>query len=569
MASSSEYIAYLSKLDLLTYNEENGNYNERLHDHIVSLINGECYDDLVSLCREILHFDLHTPLIRKVVFTLINLNASDKAISICKAYLKLVPNHHLVIEVIDELLRYKNYSGAIDTCKMYLITNQEDVLNIIPGYILHFLESTEVVKGIFELIEIFLDLNPKRWDINNLIRKMIEIRNYSVAVHISILLLDMALEDVETIYEIVKLLSDNGVSQGAGEICKKIMTDYPKTPEMLILYGTVLINTREFGRALKIFDDVLANLPSDNHELRGRILNYVGKAHLGLGDLKKASWALIKSIRLNPEFPNSYNNLGFTYYKKGYKEKGIKLIQKAILLDRNYSRAWANLGSVHFELSNYDLAFNACLSCLSINNQHQEGLHLYKKMSNTPTLIILNYIVSQLKKLGYRCGFDDFNKKIFSTELLEKRGYIAYSNEYQSFLTGSNHAFFDNIIAIYSWLPTCDKCKNVLKLFGERVDYKTKQRINFYRCEKCDWEKSDIGDLQTSNISAIKIKVILNSSSFFPKRKKNQVHYTKLDHEKLFITYTYFDEILKDRNGYSDLLINLSSAVLLYGQDIR
>jgi len=568
MASSSEDIsAYLYKLDSID-SDKAGNYGELLHDHIVSLINGEHYDHLVKLCRDILHFDLHVPLIQKVVFDLINLNEAGKAIAICRAYLKLAPKHHLVIKVIDEFLRYKNYSGAIDTCKMYLLTNQKDVLKIIPGYILKFLESNEALNEIFELIEIFLDLNPKRCDINNLIYEMIEIRNYRVAVYISKLLLDLNLEDIQMLYEIVNLLSDNGESQGAVDICNKIIEYYPKTPDLLLLYGYALISMREFRKALKIFNDVLTTVSAD-YELKSRILNYIGRAHFCLGDLKKASWALRKSITLNPKLPNPYCNLGFTYYRKGYKEKGIDLIKKAILLDQNHCRAWANLGNIHFELSNYDLAFKACYSSLSINNQYIDSIFLYKKLSDNPTLNILNYLVSKLKELGYRCGFDDLNENLFPKELLEKHGYISYSKEYRAFLTDSNHAFFNDIIAIYSWLPSCDKCKSILKLYGERVDYKTNQRISYYRCEKCEKEKNNIRDIQDSNTSYIKIRIILNSASFFPERKKNQVQYNKLDHEKLFITYTYFDEILKDHKSHSDLLNNLSNAVLLYGQDIR
>jgi len=569
MASSSEYIsAYLNKLNL-TGNDTEGNYSEQLHDYIVSLINGERYDHLVKLCSEILHFDLHTPLIQKVVFTLINLNIADKAISICKAYLKLEPSHRLVIEVIDEFLRYNNYCGAIDTCKMYLLTNKEDVLDIIPEYIIRFLESDEYNQDTFELVEIFLWLNPNRSDIYSLIQNTIELRNYQATVFISNLLLDLNLDDIDMLCEIVKLLSDNGQNQGAGAICKKIIKYYPNLPEPLILYGIVLIGRREFHKALNIFNDLLSNASSANRELKSRFLNYVGRTHFYLGDLKKSSLALRKAIKLNPKFPNSYCHLGYTNFKNGYKEKGIKLVEKAIQLDSNYTEAWANLGNIHYELNNYDLAFKACHSCLSINNQNQEGIILYKKLSDTPTLIILNYIVAKLKKLGYRCGFDDFNENLFPVELLEKRGYISYSKEYHAFLMGTNHAFFDNVIAIYSWLPTCEKCKGTLKLYGERVDYKTKQRISYYRCEKCEHEISEARDLQASNIFNIKVKVVLNSTSCFTERKNNKVKYTKLDREKLFITYTPFDEVLKDPKTHTDLLTSLSDAVLLYGRDIR
>jgi len=566
MASTSEDIsAYLFKLDSIV-RDTSGNYDELLHEHIVSLINGEQYDHLVDVCQEILLFDPYIPLIKKVVFTLINLGEDGKAIAICRAYIKLVPEHYLVIKVIEEFLRYKNYSGAIDTCKMYLRTNQKDVLEIIPEFIMEFIESKEVLDEILQLIEVFLYLNPK--ESKNLIHNMIEIRNYRVAVYISKLLLDLNFEDIEMLYDIVKLLSDNGESQGAVEICKKIIDHYPKTPELLILYGYALVSMREFRKALALFNDILDHVPID-HELKSKILNHIGRTYFCLGNLKKASWALRKAITLNPKLSYAHSNLGFIYYRKGYKEKGIKLIHKAIMLEHSNCRAWANLGQIHFELCNYNLAFKACHSCLSINNQHQDGIILYKKLYNNPTLIILNFIVSKLKKLGYRCGFDYFNKNLFSKELLEKHGYISYSKEYQSFLKGSNYAVFNDIIAIYSWLPTCDKCKHTLKLYGEKVDFKTKQRITYYRCEKCGTEKNDIKDLQDFNNSYVKIRVILNSASLFSDRKNTQVQYNKLDYEKLFITFTCFDEVRKDRKNHSDLLCNLSNAVLLYGQDIR
>ncbi len=569
MASSSEYIAaYLSKLNL-GGNDTEGNYSERLHEHIVSLINGEQYDHLVALCQEILHFDLHTPLIQKLVFTLINLNVADKAIAICKVYLKLEPSHRIVIKVIEEFLRYNNYPGAINTCKMYLLTNNEDVFDIIPEYIIRFLESEKNNQNTFELIEVFLELNPNRSDIYSLIQNTIELRNYQATVFISNLFLDLNLDDIDMLCEIVKLLSENGQNQEAGAICKNILRYYPNTPELLILYGIVLINRREFHKALNIFNDLLSNASSTNKELKSRILNYTGRTHFCLGDLKKASTVLRKAIKMNPKLPNPYCHLGYTDFKNGYKEKGIKLVEKAIQLDCNYTRAWANLGSIHYELNNYDLAFKACHSCLSINNQNQEGITLYKKLSETPTLIILNYIVAKIKKLGYRCGFDDFNENIFPNDLLEKRGYISYSKEYQAFLMGTNHAFLDDVIAIYSWLPTCDKCKGTLKLYGERVDYKTKQRISYYRCKKCEYEKSEARDLQASNIFNIKVKVVLKSTSRFLERKNSNVKFNKLEHEKLFITYTHLDKVLKDPNDYIDFLMSLSNAVLLYGKDIR
>lgn len=74
MASSSEELSiYVFKLDSID-SDKSDNYVEALHEHVISLINGEQYDYLVKLCQEILDFDPYIPLVKKIVFTLINLN---------------------------------------------------------------------------------------------------------------------------------------------------------------------------------------------------------------------------------------------------------------------------------------------------------------------------------------------------------------------------------------------------------------------------------------------------------------------------------------------------------------
>jgi tetratricopeptide (TPR) repeat protein len=275
-------------------------------------------------------------------------------------------------------------------------------------------------------------------------------------------------------------------------------------------------------------------------------------------------------MKLNPKFPDSYNNLGFVYAKKDYVDKGIKLIKRALKLNPDYSQAWVNLGNIYLETANYYEAFSACYKCLSINNQHQEGIVLYNNLSNNPDMKILSYLLPKMIQLGYRCGFDSLNEIVFPNKLLKNHRYITYSKEFLNFLKRIRLAqiYLNDFISIYCWLPKCDKCESLFKLYGERINYKDGSKTRMYRCEICGKEKREVEHITDEEVPYLKVRIILKKPLLNYDKETN--FYSKLEYEKIFITYSTLETIkINLSSKSSEFFDNLENGVLLYGQDIR
>ncbi|MFX1310095.1 MAG: tetratricopeptide repeat protein [Promethearchaeota archaeon] len=569
MIETSSIVDYLFQNGYI--NTKNSyNYLELFHNLVIELINKEKYEKLVTLCYEVFQFDQNITLIPKIIFTLINLHVNQSAIDLCELYLRFDPNDEIFYDVINEFLKYENYSGAIDLCRMYIKVNPKGNLGFIRTIIVGSLKNGKEYSKILNLIEELLETHHGFKYIYTIIHWMIEIQNYKAVIDISKLILESSSQNKILILKIIGLLIDNGKLRGALDLCIILLKLYPSSIDVLILFGTIFTRMGQYQQALDIFDSALSLFPSTNTKIKGKLLNFIGWTYLKRKDLKKATNLCIKSMKLNPKFPNSYNNLGFVYYKKGYIEKGIKLIKRALSLNSNFCQAWVNLGQIHLEMKNYYDSFTACYNCLSINNQHQEGIDLYKKLRDNPDLKILSYLIPRMIHLGYRCGFDYLNEDVFPNKLLRNQRYIKYSQEFLNFLKRIRLAqmYLNDFVSIYCWLPKCTSCHNLLRLYGERINYKNGSKTKMYRCEKCGKEKREIRDMKSEDIPYLKIRVVIKSS--LSNCEGEALFYSKLDYERIFITYSVL-EIIQNKTKFnsSELFNNLENAVLLCGKDIR
>ncbi|MFX0006910.1 MAG: tetratricopeptide repeat protein, partial [Candidatus Hermodarchaeota archaeon] len=473
-------------------------------------------------------------------------------------------------DAINEFLKYDNFLGAIDLCRMYIRVNPKGNLGFIRTMILASLKKNIKYPNVFELIEELLELNHGINFIYNLIYSMLEVQNYDTIINIIKLVLKSNSEEKLSLLHIVNILFENGKHGSAWELCKKFLILYPSSVDVLTLYGRILTKRGEFQQSQILFNSILEQIPSSKPRLKSRMLNFIGWNYIQQGDWKKATNHCIKSTKLNPQYPESLNNLGLIYYKKGYVEKGIKLVKRALKLNPNLCQTWVNLGKINLELRNYYDAFTASYNCLSINNQNQEGISLYKNLSNNPDIKILSFLIPKLIKLGYRCVFDYLNETIFPHKLLKNNRYIVYSREFLNFLKKVRLAqmYLNDFVAIYCWLPKCEKCESLLKIYGERINYKDGSKTKMYRCENCGKEKRSVEQLDNENIPYLKLRVILHSPLQIP--NKSTQFYSKLDYESIFITYSNLDVIQNISNSKTaELIDNLKNAVRIYGEDIQ
>ena len=551
-------------------NKNSSNYIELFHDLVIQFINEEKYEELVDLCYDVFSFDPNIKLIQKLIYTLVNLEANKSVVDLCELYIKNKRNDEMFYEVINEFLKYDNFSGAIDLCRMYIRVNPKGNLGFIRTMILASLNKNIKYPNVFELIEELLEINHGINFIYNLIHSMLEVQNYDTVINIIKLALKSNSKEKLSLLNIVNILFENGKYRGAWELCKKFLKLYPSSVDVLTLYGRILTKRGEFQQSQILFNSILKQIPSSNPRLKSKILNFLVWNYIQQGDWVKATNPCIKSTKLNPKYPDSFNNLGYIYFKKGFIEKGLKLVKKALKLNPNICQTWITLGKIHLELRNYYDAFIACYKCLSLNNQNYEGISLYKKLSNNTDLKILSFLIPKMIKLGYRCVFDSLNETVFPNKLLKNNRYIVYSEDFLNFLKKIRLAqmYLNDFVAIYCWLPKCESCENILKIYGERINYKDGSKTKMYRCENCGKEKRNFEQLENDNIPYLKLRVILRSP--LQTHEKRTQFYSKLDYENIFITYSTLDIIQnKSDSKTSELVENLKKAVLLYGEDIQ
>ncbi len=87
--------------------------------------------------------------------------------------------------------------------------------------------------------------------------------------------------------------------------------------------------------------------------------NFINYFHLGdvYRKIKKYDFALKnyqKSVELNKEFPEGFNNLANIYKELKNTKNSIIFFKKAIELNPNYINALYNLGIMYFEINKYE-----------------------------------------------------------------------------------------------------------------------------------------------------------------------------------------------------------------------
>ena len=108
--------------------------------------------------------------------------------------------------------------------------------------------------------------------------------------------------------------------------------------------------------------------------------NFINYFHLGdaYRKIKKYDFALKnyqKSVELNKEFPEGFNNLANIYKELKNIKNSITFFKKAIELNPNYINALYNIGVVYFEIDKYEESSAYFKKVLEINPKHLATLN--------------------------------------------------------------------------------------------------------------------------------------------------------------------------------------------------
>ena len=95
-----------------------------------------------------------------------------------------------------------------------------------------------------------------------------------------------------------------------------------------LIVGQRLMENGEYELALDAFHRAAAKLG-----LSPEILSAMGVAHFRLGRVDQAQKLFEKALKLEPQWPGLWNNLGMAYMSKGDYAKAAPIFQRAVALD--------------------------------------------------------------------------------------------------------------------------------------------------------------------------------------------------------------------------------------------
>ena len=127
---------------------------------------------------------------------------------------------------------------------------------------------------------------------------------------------------------------------------------------------------KDLETAVKLYSEIL-KLDLKNFEATFSL----GTIFLQQEKFDEARKLFLSAILINPNYSNTYNNLGITMKELGQKKKSITCFQKAIEIEPNHEMAHNNLGIAFKEKGEYKEAINLYKKAIEINPKNFDALN--------------------------------------------------------------------------------------------------------------------------------------------------------------------------------------------------
>lgn len=235
---------------------------------------------------------------------------------------------------------------------------------------------------------------------------------------------------------IESLLSTHGVEAGEKQFQKTDMTVGVASAREAYLQGLMYWKSEEWNGAAEAFKKLtqLASYPES--------YNLLGYAYFKLGDFDKAIHAHKKSIKLDPNDFEAHFGLAFTYLLLGKMARALESLRKVIKLNSQDAAAHFFLGYVHSQLHHWELAVNAYKKAIRLKRDYKEAYH---------------YLASLYISLGER--FKNKREQFFSQAIETYKRLLEIYPEYSP--------AYNNIGVIYAWLENPD---GALAAYGKALE---------------------------------------------------------------------------------------------------
>ena len=204
---------------------------------------------------------------------------------------------------------------------------------------------------------------------------------------------------------------------------------FPNNPDPKIINGlSSLYFQKKFSKALEDIEKFLKEFPDSNI-----LFNIKATIHKSLGDVVLAEKLYLKSIQLNSQYPQSYNNLGVLYLEQRNFKQAESMFMQAIEIDEKFVEGYSNLGNSFLFQRKLLAAENYYRRAITIDKKFIDG---YINLGNC--LIRKNNINEAEEILTRALAFDSLSSKLnFNLGVLyEKKkdfnnALMAYKNAFE------------------------------------------------------------------------------------------------------------------------------------------
>ena len=152
----------------------------------------------------------------------------------------------------------------------------------------------------------------------------------------------------------------------AVETMEKARKKFQDRPSVTFGLAMALSAAKRHADAMKMFENVVRESNGGNEGLLdGEFYFQWGAAAEQAGNMEKAAELLRKSISLNPEAPEAYNHLGYSWVDRGQNiEEAGQLIRRALELSPDNGAYLDSLGWYYFKAGKFEEAKKELLSAV-------------------------------------------------------------------------------------------------------------------------------------------------------------------------------------------------------------
>jgi protein O-GlcNAc transferase len=169
-------------------------------------------------------------------------------------------------------------------------------------------------------------------------------------------------------------LYSQGQPQRALKQAETLVQQFPKSPVLFNIQGTVLKSLRQFDLSFAAFNKALAIKPE-----YADAYNNMGNAFQEQGKLEEAVEAYKKVLAIKPDYADAYNNMGTALKDQGKLEEAIEAYNEALAIKPDYAEAYNNMGITLQEQGKLDEAIEAYNKALAIKPDYADT---YYNMGN-------------------------------------------------------------------------------------------------------------------------------------------------------------------------------------------